>query len=129
MTGTARLEPARPAVGATSLDATGLQITGGLKWAPTEPIAGRVILEGASADYLEDDWSSGRTNGFWPANGRLWLDGFTYHRISGSHPATTRQRLAWIRSQYTRRLTPKAKRLPRCGAGQPGPHHRDRSAR
>ena len=112
VTGTARLEPGRPAVGATSLDATGLHINGGLKWAPTAPIAGRVILEGARADYLEDDWGSGRRNGFWPAGGRLWLDGFTYDRIGGSRPATTGQRLAWIRSQYTRRVTPKVKRRP-----------------
>ena len=49
---------------------------------------------------LDDDWSRNRVNGYWPVDGLLSLDGFTYGRFGGDQQATVEQRLAWIRSQY-----------------------------
>ena len=49
---------------------------------------------------MDDNWSTGRDNGFWPAGGQLNLDGFTYGRLGGKQQADVKQRLAWIRSQY-----------------------------
>jgi hypothetical protein len=83
-----------------ALDAADAQVTGILLWAPDGQVFGEVNLERTTVGQLIDDWSSGRPNGFWPAEGRLRLDGFTYGRFGGDHPATAGQRLAWIRSQY-----------------------------
>ena len=83
-----------------ALSAARAKISGTLKWAPTAQISGQVNLEGAAVGQLDDDWSGERLNGYWPAHGRLHLDGFTYGRFGGSPPATVEQRLAWIRSQY-----------------------------
>ena len=83
-----------------AFSAAAAQISGTLHWVPDAQIYGQVNLEGASVGQLEDNWSSERPNGYWPANGRLRLDGFTYGRFSGDQPATAPQRLAWIRSQY-----------------------------
>lgn len=85
------------------------RIGGTLRWKPAEQVRGQVNLEGASAGQLEDDWSTGRPNGCWPADGRLRLDGFTYDRFGGDQQATVGQRLEWIRSQYQ----------PHAGAGRP----------
>jgi hypothetical protein len=81
-----------------ALDAAGAQITGTFRWAPAEQVTGRVSLDGAAAGELDDDWTS--ANGFWPAGGRLSVNGFTYDRVSGAHPAAVDQRLDWLRSQY-----------------------------
>ncbi|HEY2638613.1 MAG TPA: hypothetical protein VGI66_01830 [Streptosporangiaceae bacterium] len=81
-----------------ALDAAGAQIAGTFRWAPAEQVNGRVNLDGAAVGELDDDWTS--ANGFWPADGRLSVKGFTYDRIGGTHPATVDQRLNWIRSQY-----------------------------
>ena len=86
----------------TALDAAQAQITGRLVWAPTVRVVGRVNLEGAACGHLEDDWGHARPGGFWPAEGQLRLDGFTYDRFGGDHQATVGQRLEWIRSQYQR---------------------------
>ncbi len=83
-----------------ALNAARAQIAGTLRWAPSAPVSGQVNLEGATVGQLEDDWSSDRPNGYWPADGRLHLDGFTYGRFGGMRQATVEQRLAWIRSQY-----------------------------
>jgi len=86
--------------GKVALNAAGAQIVGTLRWAPASAVSGQVNLEGATAGRLDDDWSSGRPNGYWPTGGRLRLDGFTYDRFGGAQRATANQRLAWIRSQY-----------------------------
>jgi hypothetical protein len=98
--GSVYLAPERPATGVTGLDAGHARIAGTFNWTPPEQVEGQVSLQGAVADRLFDDWSEGRDNGFWPANGRLRLDGFTYQRFGGTHQATVKQRLTWIRSQY-----------------------------
>jgi hypothetical protein len=82
------------------LNAAGAQIAGILRWAPASAVSGQVNLEDASVGRLDDDWRSGRSNGYWPTGGRLRLDGFTYGRFGGQQQATVEQRLAWIRSQY-----------------------------
>jgi hypothetical protein len=74
-----------------------------------------VSLQGASADQLVDNWGSGRNNAFWPTDGRLHLDGFTYSRLGGAEPATVEQRLGWLRSQYKRN----ASMMPAPFAAQP----------
>ena len=79
------------------------------------PVEGVVSLQGAAAGELVDDWGSGRNNGFWPTGGQLRLDGFTYGRLGGAEPATVRQRLAWIRSQYQ----PKVSKMAAPFATQP----------
>ena len=86
--------------GKVALNAAGAQIVGTLRWAPASAVSGQVNLEGATAGRLDDDWSSGRPNGYWPTGGRLRLDGFTYDRFGGAQRATANQRWAWIRSQY-----------------------------
>ena len=63
-------------------------------------------LGGAAASGLADDWGAGRDNGFWPAGGRLHLDGFTYGRFTGSQLASVEQRLAWIRGQFPAEAKP-----------------------
>jgi hypothetical protein len=83
-----------------AFNATRARISGTLKWAPAKPVSGQVNLEGVTAGHLEDDWSDKRTNGYWPTDGRLNLDGFTYGRFGGARRATVQQRLDWIRSQY-----------------------------
>jgi hypothetical protein len=82
------------------LDAPDAQITDTLTWRPAGQVLGQVNLAGASVGKLEDDWDRGRPNGFWPVDGRLHLDGFTYGRFGGDQRATVEQRLEWIRSQY-----------------------------
>jgi hypothetical protein len=103
------LKPAALASGdKIALDAARAQITGTLDWAPAAQIFGQVKLTGAAVGELDDDWSAGRPNGHWPTGGRLRLDGFAYDRFGGNHPATAKQRLDWIRSQYTDSATGKA---------------------
>jgi hypothetical protein len=86
-----------------ALDAANAQIKDQLVWKPAKQVTGEVSLEGASVGQLVDAWSSGRPNGFWPTEGRLHLDGFTYGSLGGfdgSPAAEVEQRLDWIRSQY-----------------------------
>jgi hypothetical protein len=97
--GSAYLEPQRLAPD-LAVDAAHAHVGGTLSWIPGQHVEGKVSLEGAVAGLLADDWHAGRGNGFWPARGRLHLDGFTYGRIGGSRAATVAQRLDWIRSQY-----------------------------
>lgn len=113
--GSADPAPDKPADGVTGLDASHAQIAGTLNWIPTAPVEGVVSLQGAAAGELVDDWGSGRNNGFWPTGGQLRLDGFTYGRLGGAEPATVRQRLAWIRSQYQ----PKVSKMAAPFATQP----------
>ena len=111
----------------TAIDATGAQITHTLRWAPSRQVVGRVILEDAMVGELADDWAqdAGPVNGYWPPahTGGLRLDGFTYTRTGGQHPAALAQRLAWIGSQQIpplrHRVMP-ALRTPRAAwiAGQ-----------
>ena len=100
--GSLYLRPAKSESGRATLDAGGARISGTLLWAPLEPFEGEVNLEGASAGWLEDYWpTTGEPgNGYWPGDGKLRLDGFTYGGFSGKNPATVMQRLEWIRSQY-----------------------------
>jgi hypothetical protein len=99
--GWVRLGPAALAgAGQVAVDAAGAQVIGSLVWAPTSQVFGQVNLEGATVGHLVDDWSQGRTGGFWPTGGQLRLDGFTYDRFAGGQQATVAQRLEWIRSQY-----------------------------
>jgi hypothetical protein len=83
-----------------ALDAARAQISGTLRWAPAAQVSGQVDLAGASVGQLDDDWSGQRPNGYWPADGQLRLNGFTYGSFGGDQQATVKQRLAWIRSQY-----------------------------
>jgi hypothetical protein len=78
------------------------QIAGRLDWAPAKPVSGQVDLEGTTVGQLDDDWSGERSNGHWPTDGRLRLDGFTYRRFGGKQQATVKDRLDWICSQYQR---------------------------
>jgi hypothetical protein len=98
-----------------ALDAARAQISGKLRWAPSAPVSGQVNLEGTCVGQLEDNWTGNRPNGYWPAGGRLHLDGFTYGRFGGARQATVEQRLEWIRSQYQRY----ARRSPVHFATQP----------
>jgi hypothetical protein len=86
-----------------AMDATGAQIAHELRWAPSKQVNGLICLEDSTVGQLEDDWTytRGPANGYWPPadQGLLRLDGFTYGRISGQHPATLQQRLKWIGSQ------------------------------
>ena len=83
-----------------ALDAAEAQITGQLLWAPTRQVSGQVNLEDVTVGHLEDHWSNERPNGFWPTEGQLRLDGFSYGRFGGTQQATVEQRLEWIHSQY-----------------------------
>ena len=87
-------------VNKVALKATKVQIVGTLRWAPRQQVSGSVNLEGATVGELDDDWGGERTNGYWPGDGHLRLDGFSYGRFGGGRQATVEQRLAWIRSQY-----------------------------
>ena len=88
--------------GQVAMDAAGAQIKGELVWAPTGPVFGQVNLEGATISHLVDDWGEDRPGGFWPTEGQLRLDGFTYDRFGGDRQATVEQRLKWICGQYRR---------------------------
>jgi hypothetical protein len=90
----------------TALDASGAQIAGALRWEPGTQIRGRVSLEGAEVGKLEDSWPQHVTNGSWPSDGGLRINGFVYHALGGVPPATLSQRLEWVRSQYRRRGHP-----------------------
>jgi hypothetical protein len=100
--GSLNVAPGRPGSGQTSFDITNADVTGTLNWFPDEPVEGEVSLEGTSVHRLDDDWGGGREHGFWPADGRLKLNGFTYGGFGGERQATADERLAWIRSQYDR---------------------------
>ena len=94
---------------AVAFDASQASITGRLRWVPAEPVRGLVRLEDVTAREVEDDWSGERANGYWPAGGRLYLNGFVYGKFRGEHQAALAQRLSWIRSQYG--VTGQGKRL------------------
>jgi hypothetical protein len=81
-----------------ALDVAAARIADTFRWKPAGQVTGRVSLDGAAVGELDDDWRA--ANGFWPADGRLSLKGFTYDRVGNAHPATVDQRLAWIRGQY-----------------------------
>ena len=98
--GSVHLAPEKPVAGVTGLDAAHAQIAGTLEWLPTAQVEGPVNLQGAIAGQLDDDWGSGRDNGFWPSGGLLDLDGFTYGQLGGTKQASVEQRLAWIRSEF-----------------------------
>jgi hypothetical protein len=101
--GSVALRPATLAgSGMLALNAATAQITGELVWEPDWPVSGQVNLEGAAVGHLVDDWREDRPGGFWPTEGLLRLDGFTYDRFGGDHQATVDQRLDWIRGQYQR---------------------------
>ena len=92
-----------PGAGAgTALYVPGMQVTHELRWMPDEQFTGPVNLEDTQVGQLKDDWSGdrGSANGYWPSGGLLRLDGFSYTRLAGEHPATADQRLSWIQSQY-----------------------------
>jgi len=96
------LGPAR-ATGASGITftftAAEAQIARDLTWAPHERFSGRVDLEDAHVGELDDDWTptGDPAHGYWPAGGRLHLNGLTY---GGLGDASAEQRLRWIRSQY-----------------------------
>jgi hypothetical protein len=115
ISGSAYLAPEKPLNGVTGLDAAHAQVAGTLSWIPPEQVEGVVSLQGAAADQLVDDWGSGRDNAFWPTDGRLHLDGFTYSRLGGAESATVKQRLVWLRSQYQQNAT----KIPAHFATQP----------
>jgi len=98
VTGAVLLGQGFTAAGSVSLQAA--TIGGELRWEPAAPPGGEVILEGAHAGRLTDDWASGRTLGYWPS-GKLRLTGLTYNSFGGGQTATVNQRLEWIRSPYT----------------------------
>jgi hypothetical protein len=77
----------------------GATISGKLLWAPAEQAVREVSLADATVGRLEDDWT--HANGWWPGGGLLNLEGFAYGSLSGDHPASGRDRLAWIRSQWS----------------------------
>ena len=83
-----------------ALNATGMQVSDLFVWEPAAEVLGQVKLAGAAVGQLEDNWAGGRTNGFWPTDKQLHLDGFTYGRFGGNQRVTMKQRLKWIRSQY-----------------------------
>lgn len=80
-----------------ALMAEGARIGQHLVWAPERPVTGLVSLERAQVHSLDDDWSNDRA--YWPPAKRLRLAGFVYDGFGGTHHATWRQRLNWIRSQ------------------------------
>jgi len=89
--------------GRVALDMAGAWIAGALWWAPTAPVSGRVDLEGAAFGELADDWGAEResANGYWPSAGLLRLSGFTYDKLGGNHQPPVKQRLEWVRGQYS----------------------------
>jgi hypothetical protein len=120
--GSLEIEPSKLSEDETksALDATGAQISGKLRWAPQEQVVGQVNLEGTAVGQLEDSWAEPdggqRPNGYWPAGGRLRIDGLTYDNIVGDHQANVGQRLEWIRSQYRPKVD-----MPRTDTlGRPG---------
>jgi hypothetical protein len=90
------------AVGQVWLSSASISHT--FRWAPREKVNYLVNLNDATVGQLEDDWTGVRAlaNGHWPQDGLLNLDGFIYSRISGDNRARVDQRLAWVRSQYSR---------------------------
>src|SRR3546814_4012323 len=57
-------------------------------------IVGEVNLNGMRVSALRDD------EGSWEgAQGKLWLDGFTYLRFDGHAPTDARTRIAWLSKQ------------------------------
>ncbi len=97
VTGSIFLDEGFAAAGAVSL--SGASVGHELRWEPGEPPGGQVNLEGASAEYLVDDWTRPRAIGYWPP-GRVRLAGFTYSGFGGDHQATVEQRLDWLRNQH-----------------------------
>ena len=89
--------------GLVALDMAGAQVAGALRWAPVAQVLGRVDLEGTVLGELADDWGEGRisANGYWPVAGMLRLNCFAYDRIGGNHQPPVKQRLEWVRSQYS----------------------------
>jgi hypothetical protein len=76
--------------GGDALSAERLKVTGGLFWRGVEIASGRVTFAAAHVGDLVDDLPS------WPAGeDRLYLDGFTYDRISAAF-TDARARLAWL---------------------------------
>lgn len=102
---------------APAFDAGGAQIAGTLRWEPAQQVNGRVSFDGAAVGVLDDAsaWKKSPANGFWPADGRLSLKGFTYDRVGGDHLPPVERRLGWIRSQYH----PAAEGAPLVFATQP----------
>lgn len=90
------LDEAFTAAGSISLRAAA--IVRELRWAPAiVPTA--VNLESARLQQLTDDWTGGRSGGFWP-RGTMRLTGLTYEGFGGDSPPSVEHRLAWIRSQH-----------------------------
>jgi hypothetical protein len=76
--------------GDLALFAQRLQVAAGLFWSGITITQGRVTLASAHVGDLADDMTS------WPdSNSQLYLDGFTYDRLSGA-PADIAARLSWL---------------------------------
>jgi hypothetical protein len=99
----------------------GSEIAGRLQWTSAGQLQGAVDLRYAKVGQLEDDWT--HPTGCWPTDGQLKLVGFSYGSISSSN-ATVKQRLDWIRSQWTAptsaQATPTTDAIP-AQAASPGP--------
>jgi hypothetical protein len=72
----------------------GAQISGELAWLPGDDAGWPLDLDGLTAGRLDDD-------GHWPRAGALKLNGFKYGAFSGHRDTTLRERLDWIRGQYS----------------------------
>ncbi len=72
-----------------ALNAQRLRVAEGLFWRDVEVAEGRVDLTSAHVGDLVDDLQS------WPEAGRLYLDGFTYERISAAFTDVP-SRLDWL---------------------------------
>ena len=81
-----------------SISLRGAEIVRELRWAPVNVPTG-VNLESVRVQQLTDDWTGGRSGGYWPL-GTLRLAGLTYDGFGGDHPPSVEHRLVWVQSQY-----------------------------
>jgi hypothetical protein len=67
-----------------------MQVGAEFFWQSVTVAAGDIYLPSAHVGDLVDDLAS------WPAGGRVYLDGFTYDRITRDAPVDARTRLDWL---------------------------------
>ena len=76
--------------GGQALSAQRMQVGAEFFWQDVQVAAGSVHMPSAHVGDLVDELAS------WPADGRLYLDGFTYDRITRNAPVDAETRLAWL---------------------------------
>lgn len=73
-----------------ALFAPRMQVGAEFFWQDVKVEAGTIHLPSAQVGDLVDDLAS------WPADGRTYIDGFTYERITRNAPVDATRRIAWL---------------------------------